>query len=91
MIEVELTLLFVASVIFSLLYEWDTNNIPMGILASAFWNIFGLYYLVAGNNFLWSLSLLFHGIGLIYLIRWMVVLVELRSLERYGDTEWDHT
>lgn len=89
MIELELTLLFVASIIFSLLFEWNPENIPLGALTSLFWWILGMYYLVGGTSGLWALSLLFNGIGLIYMLRWFTTLVQVRKLAKYGETgEW---
>lgn len=92
MIEVELTLLFVASIIFSFLYEIyqggaPEQSIPIGAFTSLFWWILGMYYLVAGNSLLWSLALLFNGIGIIYMVRWFTTLVEMRSLVKYGEVE----
>lgn len=87
MIEVELSLLCVASLIFTVCYEINTKEILFGIFAFVLWLVMGMYYLAAGDGTFWSLSLLWHGLGLIYLVRIMVQLVEMRNLRKEGEDE----
>lgn len=83
MIELELAILFLASLLFSLFYEINSDFVFAGILATGFWWIFSLVYFVADRS-TYILSLLWSGLGFIYLLRWFSQLLYRQKLQRHG-------
>lgn len=90
LVEAEIAVLFTMSIVFSLLFEYRKGIIP-GVLSSFSWIVHAGYWLVAANTNATVLALLFMGLGVIYLVRWMVLLLDRARLSKLGELEdpWD--
>ena len=86
MFDLEVLLLLVVALFFSLVYEVKRELTWSGIIGSMTWIIMSLVYFVgaasADPQKPYVLALFFSGIGIIYIIRWMIDLVDVRKLSR---------
>jgi len=80
-----LAIVFMVALIFSFIYEVSNspNSIFSGIIAAGTWMFFGVLFFVAyatsGER---TFGFLFNGIGIIYIIRILVELLQARSWGR---------
>lgn len=98
MIDLELYILFICCLIFTFLYEVVTLSKPtersqegselegavFGIFGSVCWIILSLVYFVgaAMESRPYVISLFFMGIGIIYIVRWMIDLLNMGKWAR---------
>jgi len=87
LISVELSLLFVVSIIFSLLYELS-KELSLGMFAHICWWVFAFYWLVVATN-VYIVSLLFWAIGFIYMMRWFIQLIDVRRVMHQEESDLD--
>ena len=104
MIELELIMIFVCCLIFSCLYELfhhaeesrqvqegsSLSSTVFGIIGSFCWIILSLVYFVgaAQEGRPYVISLFFSGIGIIYIVRWIIDLINMGKWAReLGEVE----
>lgn len=77
----QMFVLLFASIFFSIVYEiWDDpDHVWSGIIGSMCWIVFGLAWFVLATE-TYIIGLLWNGIGIFYIVRWMIDLVDMRSL-----------
>ena len=84
MIELEILVLFICCMFFSALYEVFDEKVSLGAFAFISWWIFAAYYIASGMR-LPVLALLPFGIGVIYLVRCLVNVMDIRRMSRELD------
>lgn len=81
----QLFVLLFAAIFFSILYEVSRQTKRpqtwAGIFASGFWLVLGLLWFVLASD-TYVVGLLWNGVGILYIVRWMIDLVSMRSLSR---------
>jgi len=104
LVELELIILFICCLIFSFLYEVfqsakestevqegsSLGSTVFGIFSSFCWIILSLVYFVgaAQEGRPYVISLFFGGIGIIYIVRWMIDLLNIGKWQReLGEVE----
>ncbi len=83
LVSVEIVILILLGVFFSMMYEMDRRLTWSGIIASMVWMVSGIYYfIIFGKHASGVISLLFTGISLIYIVRWIIDIASMRNLGR---------
>ncbi len=86
----ELVILILIDLFFSMMYEMDRSLTWSGIIASMVWMVTGIYYfIVFGGHSSGVISLLFTGIGLIYVVRWFIDIVSMRNASRMMEDDYN--
>ena len=91
LVSIEFVALIITSLFFSMMYEVNRDLTWSGVIASMTWMILGMYYFVVfAETASYSFGLLFVGIGLIYIARFIVDLISMRHASRRlaGDESW---
>lgn len=91
LVTVEFMAILLTGVFFSMMYELNRDLTWSGIIAAMTWLVMGMYYFVVfAQNPSATIGLLFMGIGLIYIIRFLVDLISMRHASRQlaGDEQW---
>lgn len=89
-------LMFIPCLFFSLLYEFRNNESVRnsvdlnwaGIVAAGCWMLLGIAWFVLAST-TYVVGVLWNGIGIFYIVRFMVSLIQMRSLDRrLGDDQF---
>lgn len=83
LVSMEFVIILMIAVFFSMMYELNRDLTWSGIIASMTWMVMGMYWFVVfAQNPSSSIGLLFVGIGLIYIMRFIVDLISMRHAGR---------
>ena len=78
-VEYEIIIPLLIAMFFSTFYELDKENfLWSGIIAMGVWMVMGGIYLIYSN--LPVMALIFMGIGILYVVRIMIQLIDVRRL-----------
>ena len=91
LVSMEIVIILLISIFFSMMYELNRDLTWSGIIASMTWMVMGMYWFVVfATNPSSSFGLLFVGIGIIYIVRFMADLISMRHADRRlaGDEVW---
>jgi len=83
LVSMEMVIILLVCVFFSMMYELNRDLTWSGIIASMTWMVLGMYWFVVfATNPSASFGLLFVGIGIIYIVRFMADLISMRHASR---------
>jgi hypothetical protein len=80
--QIEMWFLLVAGILFSIMFEYyKPDHLWSGIIGTFCWVFLGLVFFISGTE-VWSLALLFWAIGIIYLVRLVIYIMDASRLTR---------
>ena len=89
LVSTEIVMALLVAIFFTVIYE-TSGKIWSGIVASMVWMVLGILYLVVyGGSSTFAFSLLYNGIGIFYVVRWMIDLVNRAKMSRRLEGDWD--
>lgn len=79
----ESIILLLGSLFFSGLYEFNRKEVWSGILGAGLWIVLSILWLIRSTD-IWIFSLIFSGIGIFYMLRAILKLLDMRELRSRG-------
>lgn len=79
----EIIFLFVTAIFFSAYYEFDREKVWSAIFGAGLWIVISILWIVRSVD-LWILCLFFSGIGIFYILRVVLSLLEMRRIRQRG-------
>lgn len=79
----EIIFLFVACIFFSGYYEFNKDKVWSAILGAGLWIVISLLWIIRSAD-LWIFCLIFSGLGIFYILRVVLSLLEMKRLRQRG-------